>query len=182
MLHRVYKISAFTILLIFAIPTHAEPDNFNRFTDELTQTLESDAASVMVRGFTFETAAQLCKRVPGPAGETLTSEYLSWKTRNNEFILASTQVLNEIGDRLVSHGGEPEKQSYFRYVIENTASVAMQRISTQFGGANLNNELAPSEQACSGFSKLLHDGTVDYKNNPHLTRALLAYINRKNKP
>jgi hypothetical protein len=57
----------------------------------------------------------------------------------------------------------------------------MKRVSRELGGANLDNNIAPPEQVCSGFAKMLHNGIVDYKNTPETTRALLPYMQRTKK-
>ncbi len=51
-----------TLLVLLASSTVAlgQPAPFNRHTEELSQILETDAATVMARGMTHDFAARLC--------------------------------------------------------------------------------------------------------------------------
>jgi hypothetical protein len=105
------NISMALLLTLPCIPVQAE--NFNRFTDELTQHLEADALSVMARGFTFETEANLCKRIPGPTGQEFQLEYSAWRIRNEAFFSTATQVLNEIEINFFQKVVNPQNKGIF---------------------------------------------------------------------
>jgi hypothetical protein len=153
----------------------------SRFTDDLPKLLETDAASVMIRAFTYQTASKLCARVGGFVAIETENASIEWRSRNDDFIKSSAQAINEIGNQLIPSGGEQEKQAYLQMIMKESSKVANQRITSQFSGANLNNDIIPPESVCSGLTKLLRDSENDYRNSPALTRALVVYMQRKSK-
>lgn len=162
--------------------TNAGSSTNSRFTEELPKLLETDAASVMIRAFTYQTASRLCARVGGFVAIETENASIEWRSRNNDFIKASSQAINDIGNQLIPTGGEQEKQAYLQMIMRESSKVANQRITSQLGGANLNNDVKPPESVCEGLIKLFRDTDNDYKNTPKLTRALVVYMQRKSKP
>ncbi len=169
---------AFVIFGLFASAAHAQGDSFKRFTDELPQLLETDAATVMVRGLTHDFAGKLCVRLGNSTGEGAQKEVAEWRRRNDPFFRAAASVLNEFGDRYLPIGGESAKQGYFQMILRTTAKEANQRVMRQLDGANLDNNIVPPERACSGLAHLLHDGVADFGRTPEITRALVPYMQR----
>ena len=151
-------------LLAPCLATYAQSPPFSRFTDELTQLLETDAATVMVRGMTHDFAAKLCARLGGQVAQDVESEVVKWRTRNDGIVKGAARALDEFGNRHVPEGGESAKQGYLQMVLQTTARSANQRVTRQLNGANLDNSVVPSEQACSGLARLLREGAGDFQN------------------
>lgn len=170
-----------TLLLALASSTMAygQSTSFNRYTDDLPQLLETDAATVMARGMTHEFAAKICGRLGGQVAATVEAEATEWRKRNDVFFRGAAAALNEIGDRYIPVGGEQAKQGYFQSVLVTTAKSTNQRLMRQLNGATLDNSVLPPEAACTGLSRMLHDGVGDFKNTPEVTRALVPYMQRK---
>ena len=169
-----------TILLItVSAAAYGGSGSFNRFTDDLPQLLETDAATVMVRGLTHDFAGKLCARLGGPVSQEVQTEVAEWRKRNDPFIKAAASALNEFGDRYLPVGGEPAKQGYFQMILQTTAKEANKRVMRQLNGANLDNNIVPPERACLGLANLLRDRVGDFEHTPEVTRALVTYIQRK---
>jgi hypothetical protein len=171
----------FTLLFLLVSSTmaHAQSASFNRYTDDLPQLLETDAATVMARGMTHDFAAKICGRLGGQVAATVETEATAWRKRNDVFFRGASAVLNEIGDRYLPVGGEQAKQGYFQSILVTTAKATNQRLMRQLNGATLDNNVLPPEAACMGLSRMLHDGVGDFKNTPEVTRALVSYMQRK---
>ena len=172
---------AWTCLAVFATAADSQSPTFNRFTADLPQLLETDAATVMTRGLTHDFAKKLCARVGGSVAQQVEKEGAAWTARNDAYIRASVMVLSAFGDRLFANGGENARQGYFHSIGRQGASVATQRLMRQFNGANLENSVVPPESACAGLANSLRDGEADFKRTPDVTRALIPYMQRSGK-
>ncbi|WP_019447848.1 hypothetical protein [Cupriavidus sp. BIS7] len=170
---------AFLVPWLFVAAAHAETSSFNRFTDDLSQPLETDATTVMVRGMTHDFAGKLCGRLNNATGEDAQQEVAKWRTRNDAFIRGAASVLNALGDRYLPIGGETAKQGYFQMILQTTTKAANQRVMKQLSGASLDNNVVPPERACYGLARLLHDGIADFKRSPEITHALVPYMQQK---
>lgn len=177
---------ASTILFFLVLTTppttfaaETQPPQFNRFTENLPKLLETDAATVMVRAFTYQVANTLCARLGGAPAQEVEKEATEWRERNDDFIKASAQAIDEIGNQLIPIGGEQEKQSYLQMIMRESTKVANQRIMSQFNGANLDNKVIPPETVCVQFANLLRNGKGDFQSTPEITRALIPYMQRK---
>lgn len=170
---------AIIVIVTVSAAAHGEPGSFNRFTDDLPQLLETDAATVMVRGLTHEFAGKLCARLGGPVSQEVQTEVVEWRKRNDPFIKAAASVLNEFGDRYLPVGGEPAKQGYSQMILQATAKEANKRVMRQLNGASLDNGIVPPERACLGLANLLRDRVGDFERTPEITRALVPYMQRK---
>lgn len=170
--------SVFVIFCLLTFSANAQDGSFSRFTDELPQLLETDAATVMVRGLTHDSAGKLCGRLGGTTGEEAQREVAEWRRKNEPFFRAAASVLNEFGDRYLPVGGESAKQGYLQMIMLTTAKEANKRVMRQLNGANLDNNIVPSERACSGLAHLLRDGVADFERTPEITRALVPYMQR----
>lgn len=175
------NLSRLALLFVLASSTvaHGQSASFNRYTDDLPQLLETDAATVMTRGMTHEFAAEICKRLGEPVAATTETEATEWRKRNDVYFRGASAVFNEIGDRYLPVGGEQAKQGYLQSVLLTTAKAANQQLMKQLNGATLDNSVLPPEAACKGLSRVLHDGLGDFKNTPAVTRALVVYMLRK---
>ncbi len=173
---------AFIFLVISPLVAFGQPESFNRFTEELPQLLETDAATVMVRGLTHDFAKQLCARLGSPAAQMVEIEVNEWRKRNDPFISGAAKALNEFGDRYLPVGGEDAKQGYLQMILRTTTKTANDRLVRQLNGATLDNNIVPPFPACVGFSRMLHDGVGDFERTPEFTRALVVYMQRKSKP
>jgi len=160
------------------IPEDGKPASFNRFTDKLPQLLETDASSVMARGLTQDSTGKLCARLGNATGREVQREVAEWRQRNDKFIKAAANALNEFGNQFLPVGGESAKQGYFQMILQATGQAANQRIVEQLNGANLDNNIVPQEFACAGIARLLHDRKRDFENTPKFTRALVVYMDR----
>ncbi|HJW31158.1 MAG TPA: hypothetical protein VJ508_18150 [Saprospiraceae bacterium] len=175
------KLSRLALLFVFTSSTmaHGQSASFNRYTDDLPQLLETDAATVIARGMTHDFAAQICKRLGGQVAATTEAEATEWTKRNGVYLRSASAVFNEIGDRYLPVGGEQAKQGYLQSVLVTTAKATNQHLVKQLNGATLDNSVVPPEAACMGLSRMLHDGVGDFKNTPEVTRALVSYMRRK---
>jgi hypothetical protein len=171
----------FACLAASAIAAYPQSPTFSRFTKDLPQLLESDAATVLVRGLTHDFAAKLCARLGGTVTQEVNEEVAAWKARNEPFLRAATMVINEFADRHIAQGGETAKQSYLQMILRQTATVANQRVMRELNGANLENAIAPPERACAGLASFLRDENADFEKSPDITRALVPYMNRRGK-
>lgn len=175
-------LTAFTYLLIFLpIFANGEPAAFNRYTEELTKLLETDAATVMVVGLTYDFSKKVCARLGYPIAQEVEVEVVEWRKRNDAFITGAAKVFNDFGERYFSNGGEQAKQEYFQMVLRNTTGITNNRLMRQFNGANLDNKVVPLDTECLGLAKILHGHDTDFDRTPEITRALTPYIERKNK-
>lgn len=157
----------------------AQNPAFNRFTDELTQTLESDAATVLTRGMFIDFAKKVCARLSGPAAAEMEGEANAWVARNERFMRASSIALNEIGGRLLAEGGEDMRQGYFYTIRDASAKQVVAGIKRVFNGAELDNSVTPLPHQCLLEAARLRSQYTDIKNSPNLTRALLPYMERR---
>ncbi len=167
------------VLLASSTVALAQPASFNRYTEELSQVLETDAATVMARGMTHDFAARLCGRLGGQVAAALGAEASEWRKRNEVFFRGASAVLNEIGDRHLAVGGEQARQGYLQSVLVTTTRATNQQLMRQLNGATLDNNIAPPEGPCVGLTRMLRDGVGDFRNTPEVTRALVPYMQRK---
>ena len=112
---------AFGIFGLLASAVHAQVQPFNRFTDELTKLLETDAATVMTRGVTYDLAGRLCAKLGNQTGEDAQKQVTEWRRRNDVFFRGSASVLNEFADRHIPAGGEDAKQAYLQMILRTAA-------------------------------------------------------------
>lgn len=175
-LHMKFRCFTFLCMVVPTIMAHAQSTTFSRFTEDLPQLLETDAATVMVRGLTHDFANKLCARLGGSLAQEVEKEVTEWRARNDNFIKGAAKAINEIGNQYIPNGGEQAKQSYFQMILRETATIANQRLMRQLNGANLDNKITPPEAACSGLANLLRDGKGDFQNTPEITRALVPYM------
>lgn len=178
---RLYFVT-FTYLFFLPILAFSEPSSFNRYTVELPKLLETDAATVMTKGMTYDFAKKLCARLGGPIAQEFETEATEWRKRNDPFISGATKALNEFGDRYLPVGGEQAKQEYFQKLLHFTAKIANDRVMRQLNGANLDNNISPLEAECSSLARTLHDGVADFDKTPEITQALVPYMQRKSQP
>lgn len=175
------KLKSLTLILVLSSSSlvYGQSTSFNRFTEELPQLLETDAATVMARGMTYDFGAKICGRLGNQSAEIIRSRGVEWRKRNDIFFQGASSALNEISERYISVGGEQAKQGYLQSVLVSIAKEANKQLMRQLNGATLDNNIVPPEIACNGLSRLLHDGVSDFKNTPEITRALVAYMQRK---
>jgi hypothetical protein len=173
---------AFICLAMQPLLASGQSPEFNRFTEELPQLLETDAATVMVRGLTHDFANKLCARLGGSIALDVDAEVITWKKRNDPFISGAAKALNEIGDRYLPVGGEPAKQGYFQMILRTTTKAASERVLRQMNGANLDNNLVPPQAACAGLARMLREGAGDFSRTPEVTRALVQYMQQRSRP
>jgi hypothetical protein len=169
----------FGLLGLLACTAHAQVPPFNRFTEDLPQLLETDAATVMARGVTYDFAGRLCARLGNQTGEDAQKQVTEWRRRNDAFFRGASSVLNEFGDRHLPTGGEGSRQAYFQMIMRTAAGSANQRVMREFNGASLDNGVIPPDGACAGLTRYLRDGVADFERTPTVTRALLPYMQRK---
>lgn len=174
-----YILRTFLLYCLFIAAVHAQTASFDPFTDDLPQLLETDAATVMVRGMVHDFAGKLCGRLDNATGEEAQQEVAKWRKRNDAYFRGAASVLNEFSDQYHLIGGESAKQGYLQIILRATAKEANQRVMKQLNGANLDNNIVPPERACYGLAHLLHDGIADFERLPETTRALVPYMHRK---
>jgi hypothetical protein len=168
---------AFSVCYASVVQAQVQP--FNRFTDELTKLLETDAATVMTRGVTYDLAGRLCAKMGNQTGEDAQKQVTEWRRRNDVFFRGAASVLNEFADRHIPAGGEDAKQAYLQMILRTAAGSANQRVMREFDGASLDNGVIPPDGACAGLTRYLRDGVPDFERTPAVTRALLPYMQRK---
>lgn len=153
---------------------------FSPYTEDLSKLLETDAASVLVRNYTFKVSNDLCSRLNNSVSKGFDHEYSEWEKRNSDYIKKSVQALNDIGNRYVPTEGEKGMQAYYGGIMVKSSQVAGERIASWFGGSDINNDILPPVITCMQLINVMRDGRADYINNPELTRALIIYM-QKNK-
>jgi hypothetical protein len=169
-----------SLLFLLAIaPAFGQQPKFNRFTNELPQLLETDAATVMVRGLTFDFTAKLCARLGEPMAREIAYEVQQWQIRNDAYLKASAAAIGEIAERHVANGGNDAKQAYLQMVLLETTKTANQRVMRQLMGANLDNGKVPPRAACQSMTEWIGNGAAEVQLQPEITRALLPYMQRK---
>ncbi|MFH1869082.1 MAG: hypothetical protein ABIK82_00275 [Pseudomonadota bacterium] len=166
------------LVALVALPSWAQSSKFNKYTDNLTRLLETDALSVMVTGGTFETAQTLCKRLGGSLSHNVETEFSAWRERNGAYIRGAAQALNEFGDLYKAEGGDSAKQEYLQMLLRASANAATQRLSLQLKGHSVEGGAPPPESFCFGLAKWLRDGVSDLERTPDHIKALRPYIQR----
>lgn len=171
----------FLIVLLIYTSAIADIDvnSFDRFTEDMPQLLETDAATVMVRVLTYDFANKLCTRTGGKIGSEFQTEVTEWKKRNEPFVKASISVLNEFGNHYIPIGGESAKQGYFQMILQTTTKEANRRVMLKLNGANLDNNIVPSEQSCYGLLNRLQNRIDDFENTTKVTQALIIYMQKQ---
>jgi hypothetical protein len=160
-------------------PAHAQDSSFSRFTPDLTQQLETDAASAASRALYIEFAVVVCPRASREASDLLRVAAAQWRARNEQFLKAGVAALAEIGERHVPQGGKDQKQGYLHSVVRTTVANAKSELTRDFNGATPDNQLLPPESRCLALAEGLNAGRVDFVNTPKATMALEPYMRRR---
>lgn len=172
-----------TVLAIALAGCAAQPSggkyNFDRFSPELPQLLETDALTVMVRGSAIDMGSYTCNRISPQIASLVAQEVVQWKVRNENFTKAAGSAINDFASRIEGARGAEAKQSYLTQSLLTTAKESSARVSSQFNGPSPDNALVPSADACSRMAEYLRSGAADVKNNPEITRALREYMARR---
>jgi hypothetical protein len=164
------------LMSLVSVPALGQSPGFNRFTEDLTQALESDAASVLTRGMFVDFAKKLCSRLNSPASAEMEREVSAWSARNEPYIRASTAALTEIGNRAIPEGGEELRQAYFQMIMRESAKRVTDGTRRVFNGATLDNTILPLPDQCTTEAGRLRSGAVDIRNSPNMTRALSKFM------
>ena len=160
----------------------AEGQNLHRYTQDLPQSLETEALSVLTSGHTYEIEALLCQRIKGKAGQDFQAEYQAWTLRNDQYIKASGQALTELGNLYIPDGGEAARQGYLQSALYAMTNAVTTRIANEMDGATPDNDLTPSEATCKYFAESFRSGFADFTNIPEETASLVAFMKRTSKP
>jgi hypothetical protein len=153
--------------------------NFDRFSAELPQLLETDALTVMVRGSAIDMGSYVCNRVPPPIASQVAQEAVQWKVRNENFTRAAGSAINEFASRIEAARGPEAKQSYLTQSLQTNARESSAMVARQFNGPSPDNALVPSPEACIRMAEFVRSGGADIKNNPEITRALREYMAKR---
>ena len=161
-----------------AAPAPSGKYDFDRFNSELPQLLETDTLTVMVRGTAIDLGAYVCNRVGVPTSAVVAQEVEQWKKRNERFTKGAGSAINAFASRIEGARGGEAKQSYMQQTLFTTAKEGHVMVTRQFGGANAENSVVPSPVACTRMAEYLRSGAADIVNNPEITRALTAFMDR----
>ncbi|WP_371437451.1 hypothetical protein [Polaromonas sp.] len=172
----------YALLVISPLLAYGQTSTFNRFTEDMPERLETDAANVMIRGLVHDFSNKLCSRLGGPVAQDIHIEVGEWQKRNDLFIHGAAEVLNDFANKYIPIGGEIAKQDYLQMVLRTTTKTASERVMRQLNGATLDNNIIPQQAACLGLARMLHDGLADFERSPQTTQALLVYMQRNVKP
>lgn len=153
--------------------------DFDRFSPELPQLLETDALTVLTIGMTNDFAAKVCMRVTPPFGPVVSRETAEWAKRNARFTRGAAAAVNEIANRVEVARGQAAKQSYLNQVLLTTAGKANATILRKLEGANVDNAKVPSIASCTDVADYLSGGAADFDRTPQYTRELSRYMERK---
>lgn len=174
--------TVYSVALIFALAgcvATAPTANFNRFTPDLPQLLETDAITVMTLGVTSDMASKVCMRAPPMFSAAVSQEFGNWKNRNARFTRGASTAINEIASRIEGAQGSAAKQSYLNQILQTTAAKANSTTLRKFDGANVDNSKVPTAQACFEVADYLRAGAADFDRTLEYTRELSRYMERR---
>lgn len=162
-------------------PTTQTPPtaNFDRFSPDLPQLLETDALTVLTFGMTNELSARVCARIASPIGLALSYQIEEWTKRNSRFTRGASGAVNEIASRIERVQGAAAKQSYLNQLLLTTAGKANSTIVRKFDGATVDNAKVPTVKACSEVVEYLRAGAADFSRTPEYVRELSKYMDRR---
>lgn len=171
--------SALVLAVCVATTAAAQSEKFDRFTADLPQLLEADALTVLTLGLTGELSAKVCMRAPQMFSAAVSQETDNWKKRNASFTRGASAAVTEISARIEDAQGADAKQSYLNQVLLTTATKANSAILRKFNGANVDNALAPTAEACFEVAHYLSSGAADFDRTPEYVRELSRFMVRR---
>lgn len=153
--------------------------NFDRFSPDLPQLLETDAITVMTLGVTSDMASKVCMRAPPMFSAAVSQEFGNWKNRNARFTRGASTAINEIASRIEGAQGSAAKQLYLNQILQTTAGKANSATLRKFDGATVDNAKVPTAQACFEVADYLRAGAADFDRTLEYTRELFRYMERR---